>query len=99
MQHAGGMLLPPVQKLVATIISAPLGQKCKRIPHPLKKPNAKAFVFFFTIHFPHLFPAAIPILEHTEVVLCLDILLLQRCFPVGNLEDSFHRLLRPVFFA
>ena len=33
-QYAGGILLQPVQKLVATIIFArpPQGQKCKRVP-------------------------------------------------------------------
>jgi hypothetical protein len=37
MQHAGGMLLPPVQKLVATSIYDPiLDHKCKQIwPVPL----------------------------------------------------------------
>ena len=33
-QYAGGILLQPVQKLVATLIFARLtqGQKCKRVP-------------------------------------------------------------------
>ena len=33
-QYAGGILLQPVQKLVATLIFArpPQGQKCKRVP-------------------------------------------------------------------
>ena len=33
-QYAGGILLQPVQKLVATLICArpPQGQKCKRVP-------------------------------------------------------------------
>ena len=33
-QYAGGMLLQPVQKLVATLFFARLteGQKCKRVP-------------------------------------------------------------------
>jgi len=33
-QYAGGILLPPVQKLVATLIFArpPQGRKCKRVP-------------------------------------------------------------------
>jgi len=35
MQHAGGMLLPPVQKLVATFIFALWGKNANRIPHPL----------------------------------------------------------------
>ena len=32
MQHAGGMLLTPVQTLAATLIFAPLGQKCISSP-------------------------------------------------------------------
>ena len=32
MQVSSGHLLPPVQTLVATIIFAPTGQKCKAIP-------------------------------------------------------------------
>ena len=41
MQPAGGRLLPPVQKLVATIIFAQ--RKCKRIP-PLRKINLLLFL-------------------------------------------------------
>ena len=33
MELSGGQFLPPVQKLVATIIFAPLGQKCKLESH------------------------------------------------------------------
>jgi hypothetical protein len=52
-QYAGGILLQPVQKLVATLIFArpPQGQKCKRVPSgvPRKKlfclPDKRAFLF------------------------------------------------------
>ena len=40
MQHAGGMLLPPVRKLVVTYIFVLYGQKCKSIP--LGSTNKKA---------------------------------------------------------
>jgi hypothetical protein len=35
-QHPSGVLLPPVQKLVATFIFA-FGENANRIPHPLPK--------------------------------------------------------------
>ena len=42
-QYAGGILLQPVQKLVATLIFARLtqGQKCKRVPSGV--PPSKAW--------------------------------------------------------
>jgi hypothetical protein len=54
MQHAGGMLLPPVQKLVATFIFLSFGkEKCKSNPSSfaIKKPNhtIRCGFFFFAI--------------------------------------------------
>ena len=51
MQVSGGHLLPPVQKLVATIIFArpTQGQKCKRVPFgvPIKNAVNDTFTAFF----------------------------------------------------
>ena len=52
-QYAGGILLQPVQKLVATIMFArpPQGQKCKRVPSgvPKKKRGLLALSYFFAL--------------------------------------------------
>ena len=44
-QYAGGILLQPVQKLVATLIFArpPQGQKCKRVPSGV--PNKDGYFY------------------------------------------------------
>ena len=58
MQYAGGILLQPVQKLVATLIFARLtqGQKCKRVPSGVPRVTNPNFLpvgegFGFVVYF------------------------------------------------
>jgi hypothetical protein len=51
-QYAGGILLQPVQKLVATLIFArpPQGQKCKRVPSAAPNNKEEAFASSLLFH-------------------------------------------------